>query len=352
MRLFATPPRCLRNGMLGLFAACLLGITAVAAVPPMAGHDGYRRYAIGDTDAARPGRIEPGLMLVGGGEWPHDAFRWMIERAGHGHIVILRASGTTEAQDEFYNDIGGIASAQTFVFHNRKAASNPAVIAAIEAADGIFIAGGDQSNYVRYWKGTPLNAALDRHVRAGKPLGGTSAGLAILGAWAYGAMDGNSMTSDVALRDPLGPGMTLVGDFLHMPYLEHVITDSHFSQRNRLGRLIAFVAKLRSEGVANVVGLGIDEGAALCINGVGIGRLYPGSENGYAWLVRPTQPAERVEHGQPLEFGAVRVTGIGAGSRLRLSSLSVTAPDFEKIADIHDGRLVLGEVPTPAPASR
>ena len=48
-------------------------------------------------------------------------------------------------------------------------------------ADGIFIAGGDQSNYVRFWKGTPVAEALDPHVRAGKPIGGTSAGLAMLG---------------------------------------------------------------------------------------------------------------------------------------------------------------------------
>src|SRR3546814_6824830 len=73
----------------------------------------------------------------------------MIARAGHGHLVVLRASGAAEAQDELYTQIGGVASAQTFVFSDRKAASDPAVLAALEAADGIFIAGGDQSNYVR-----------------------------------------------------------------------------------------------------------------------------------------------------------------------------------------------------------
>jgi cyanophycinase len=359
MSLFAKLSTSLARASSRLFAgialvACLLPAAAIAAqsAAPVAEGDGYRYYAIGDLAAPRPGPVEPGLMLVGGGQWPYDAFRWMIDRAGHGHIVVLRASGAAEAQDEFYNDIGGVASAQTFVFSDRKAASDPAVLAAIEAADGIFIAGGDQSNYVRYWKGTPLGAALDRHVRAGKPLGGTSAGLAILGAWAYGAMDGGSMTSKVALRDPLGPGMTLVDDFLHLPYLQHVITDSHFARRDRLGRLVAFVAKLRSEGVADVVGLGIDEGAALCIDGDGVGRLYPGVEGGFAWLVQPTQPPARVEHGRPLEFDDVRITGIGADSRLQLRDLSVTAPDFEKIASVHDGKLMLREVPEAVPAPR
>src|SRR3546814_5050418 len=72
-------------------------------------------------------------------------------------------------------------------------------------------------------------------------------------------MDGGSMTSEVALHDPFDPGVTLVDDFLHLPYLEHVITDSHFARRDRLGRLVVFVARLRGEGVADVAGLGIDE---------------------------------------------------------------------------------------------
>ena len=279
-------------------------------------------------------------MLVGGGDWPYDAFRWMIEKSGHGHLVILRASGAAEAQDEFFKGIGGIASARTFVFNDRKGASDPALLAAIDHADGIFIAGGDQANYVRYWKGTPLNAAIDRHVRAGKPIGGTSAGLAILGAYAYGAMDGGSITSVEAMRDPLGPAVTLVNDFLHLPYLEHVITDSHFAKRDRLGRLIAFVAKSRHEGAGGLVGLGIDEGAALCIDGDGVGRVFPGN-GGFAWLVRPTQPPSRLEAGKPLEFTGIRITGLGPGSRLHLPDLGVDAPAFTEVADVHDGRLAL-----------
>src|SRR3546814_20194404 len=115
------------------------------------------------------------------------------------------ASGAAEAQDGFYTQIGGGASAQTFVFSDRKAASDPAVLAALEAADGIFIAGRDQSNYVRYWKGTPLAPALHRHVPAGKPLGGPSAPLAILGPRASGALAAGRMTSDVPLHHPLPP---------------------------------------------------------------------------------------------------------------------------------------------------
>ena len=318
----------------------LAGMAACATTPRVAATgEGYVEYAIGDAAAPTPGQVQPGLMLVGGGDWPYDAVRWMSERMGHGHLVILRASGDVEAQEEWYRDIGGIASARTFVFSDRRAASDPVVLDAIRKADGMFIAGGDQANYVRFWKGTPLAQALDAHVRAGKPLGGTSAGLAILGAWSYGALDGGSMVSEDALRDPLNPGMTLVDDFLHLPYLEHVFTDSHFGVRNRLGRLVAFVADVRARGAGDIVGLGVDEGAALCIDGDGIGRLFTPVEGGAAWLVVPSRPASMLEAGKPLEISGVDVTGVGVGSRIDLRTLQVDAPAFRRVADAHDGQL-------------
>jgi beta-aspartyl-peptidase (threonine type) len=340
-----------------MLASLLLfaSLAACAATPPRpaATGVGYVEYDIGDPSVAATGPVQPGLMLVGGGEWPRDAVQWMSGRMGHGRLVILRASGDVEAQEEWYRDIGGIASARTFVFSDRRASSDPRVLDALRRADGIFIAGGDQANYVRFWKDTPVAEALDAHVRAGKPIGGTSAGLAILGAWAYGAMDGGSMVSEDALRDPLNPGMTLVDGFLHMPYLQHVITDTHFGVRERLGRLVAFVADIRARagGDAGVVGLGVDQEAALCVDGDGIGRLFSGVPGGAAWLVVPTAPASKLEAGSPLEISGVDVTGVGVDSRIDLKTLEVDAPAFRRIADARDGKLQVRDA-GPAPAGR
>ena len=311
-----------------------------AEVDPAAQRDGYLYFEIGDVAAPRPGGTEAGLMLVGGGDWPYDAFRWMIEKAGHGRIVILRASGTTNAQEEFFRDIGGITAAQTIVFQDRRAASDPDVLRIVREADGIFLAGGDQSNYVRFWKGTPLNELLDAHVRAGKPIGGTSAGLAILGGFAYGAMDGGSLVSADAMANPTGSEVTLVGDFLHMPHLRNVITDSHFGERNRLGRLIAFVARLsREQQRTDVVGIGIDEYTALCIDADGNGRVFTG-DGGHAWLVRPQRHADHFTEGKPLTFRRVPVIGLGAGSTIRFPDLQVQSPAFERQVDVVKGQLI------------
>lgn len=331
------------TGFLFLLSLSLLiaSSSAAAASPdPAAVRHGYEYYQIGNLKTSTPGHTEAALMLMGGGKWPHKAFAWFAAKGGHGHFVILRASGEDDMQRELYTEVGGVASVQTLVFHNREAASDPQVLEIVRHADGIFIAGGDQSNYVNFWKGTPLNVALNQHVEHGKPIGGTSAGLAILGAYAYGAMDGGSITSKEAMRDPLGKAMTLVGDFMHLPNMQRVITDTHFHVRDRLGRLISFVANLRHAGHADVVGLGVDQDAALCVDGHGIGRLFT-INNGFAWLVQPKGAPDRIEAGKPLDYLGTRITGVGTQSRIDLDDFKVSRPVFEAIADVRDGELTV-----------
>src|SRR5690348_10572545 len=86
----------LRTGFSLVFSLCLLmACSAAAAVSPdsAAIRQGYEYYQIGDLKAPTPGRTEAALMLMGGGKWPHKAFAWFAARGGHGHFVILRASG-------------------------------------------------------------------------------------------------------------------------------------------------------------------------------------------------------------------------------------------------------------------
>lgn len=347
MKAFKNP---CRTGRAVVIWTLMLGMSLMGAggwanpVDASAHRVGYDYYQVGDLGAARPGATEPALLLVGGGEWPRGALIWWVAKGGHGHFVILRASGADNLQQELYSKIGGVASVQTLVFHDRAAASDPQVLDVLRHADAIFIAGGDQANYVRFWKGTPLNRVLDRHVAEGKPIGGTSAGLAILGGYAYGALDGGSITSSEALGNPLGGQVTLVSDFLHLPHMQDVITDTHFNARGRLGRLIAFIANLRHAGHASVIGLGVDQGSALGVDGHGIGRLFTG-DNGFAWLVRPQGQPVRIRTGQPLDYPAVRVTGIGPGSRLDMRDFSVQQPAFEANAAVHDGKLSLHGAP-------
>jgi beta-aspartyl-peptidase (threonine type) len=305
----------------------------------------YAQYLLGDPKAPTPGKVEPGLLLMGGGDRNHDALRWFLKKAGNGHLVVLRASQAGEVGEEFYKDVGGIASVQTFVFHDREASYDRALLKALKNADGIFLAGGDQSRYVRYWKGTPVAAALDAHVKAGKPLGGTSAGLAMQGEYLYGAMDGGSQTSPRALADPLGAENTIETGFLHLAALKGVVTDTHFSERNRLGRLITFVAKAETLAGHPLIGLGVDESAAVAVEGDGTARVYA-TESGAGATVVQGGFADQQTEDAPMQLKQVNTVGVGIGSVLHLPAGTVDAPVFQHRYAVRDGVLLAQGLPT------
>src|SRR5436190_12371872 len=87
--------------------AFLFGIagSASAATPPT-----YDYYSTGKLKAPRAAKTESALLLLGGGDWPVPAFRWFVEKMGHGHLVILKASGDDDLQKEFVEGVGGAAS--------------------------------------------------------------------------------------------------------------------------------------------------------------------------------------------------------------------------------------------------
>jgi beta-aspartyl-peptidase (threonine type) len=321
--------------MMGLLLGCALAVPASAA--------DYGHYVLGDVAAKTPGPVQPGLLLMGGGDRNFDALHWFMKRAGNGHIVVLRASQAGEIGEEFYKDVGGIVSVETFVFKDREAATDAAMLRSLKRADGIFIGGGDQSRYVRYWRGTPVAVALDAHVRAGKPLGGTSAGLAMLGEYLYGAMDGGSQISPRALADPLGSENTIEADFLHLEKLKGVVTDTHFSERNRLGRLIAFVAKAESIAGRPLFGLGVDEDAAVAVDGDGNARVYATAAGAGATVVKGGFTAQ-VED-QAMQQTRVDTIGVGVDSLLHLPDGRVEKPMFEHHYAVRDGVLVAMDAP-------
>ena len=327
--------------MVSVFGAMRRGVVCMLALalslPALAGKPAH--YVLGDTGAKTPGKVQPGLLLMGGGDRNFDALRWFMRKAGNGHIVVLRASQAGEIGEEFFNEVGGIASVETFVFSDRDAATDPAMLRSLKRADGIFLAGGDQSRYVRYWKGTPLNRVLDRHVREGKPLGGTSAGLAMQGEYLYGAMDGGSQISPRALADPLGPDNTIETDFLHLALLKGVITDTHFSERNRLGRLIAFVAKAEAVAQRPLVGLGVDEDAAVAVEGDGSARVYATAPGAGATVVKGGFAQKQVED-EAMNLDRVDTVIAGVGSVLHLPSGRVEKPAAERQYAVREGVLV------------
>ncbi len=125
----------------------------------------YQYFLSGDARDVHP-KTAPGYLLAGGGNTGDDAFRWFLSLSGGGDVVVLRASGA-DAYHPYFHKLAKLDSVETIVFREAAAARDPFVLERIRNADALFIAGGDQWNYVRFWKDTPVQEAINQLLRRG-----------------------------------------------------------------------------------------------------------------------------------------------------------------------------------------
>ncbi len=202
----------------------------------------YQYIRIGNKEDIRT-KPTAGVAMMGGGDDLDDAFRWLCNKGKGGDFLVLRATGDDD-YNSYVNGLCKLNSVATLIIPNREAAQDPAVAEIIRKAEVVFIAGGDQANYIRGWKGTPVEDAINANVAAGKPIGGTSAGLAVQGEFVFGALGDNPDDEDLASTDvlpnPYFRRVTLVRDFLKIPHMGNLLTDSHFAKRDRMGEDVRF----------------------------------------------------------------------------------------------------------------
>ena len=237
---------------------------------------GYTQFFTGDTSDVETDPI-PGIVLAGGGGDSDEAMQWMLERADSGDVVVLRASGADGYNPYFFEELGVyVNSVETIRFDNASAANDPYVETQIRNAECLFFAGGDQYDYLSYWQGTPVQDAINYLINEkGVPVGGTSAGMAILSNWYY-APSGSAITAEEALSDPFHPDFTVLGqnDFLQVPFLDNTITDTHYEQRERPGRHIGFLARMATALQGQAFGIASNEYTAACIDENGMARAF------------------------------------------------------------------------------
>lgn len=298
-------------------ALALAGLAPPVAAEPRG--PGYAWYIIGDEADVTPA-TSPGYALMGGGRSVAAAFRWLIRTGGNGDVVVLRASQADE-YNRYIHGLEPMDSVETIVFAAKEASFDPFVLSRIRAADALFIAGGDQSNYARMWDDTPVEDAIEELAVRGVPIGGASAGLAILGEYAFTAREG-TIISHAALRKPYHERMTIDGTFLQLPGLENLITDSHFFQRHRQGRLIAFLARIVGDGHETTArGLGIDEGTAVLVEADGSGRVVGDHA---AWFIETEGVPEHLEPRDPLTYTGLRGYQVRQGGTFDLATWTGT----------------------------
>jgi hypothetical protein len=117
-----------------------------------------------------------------------------------------------------------------------------------------------------------VEAALQAHIDRGEPIGGTSAGLAVLGDVIFDARHGTVYPEEAAWN-AWNYYLTLTDDFLEV--LPGVLPDSHFQERGRLGRLVPMLARrIVEHGETGLLGVGVDAYSALTVDAQRRGRVW------------------------------------------------------------------------------
>jgi cyanophycinase-like exopeptidase len=308
-----------RKLMLILVTLCVLAAPLHAA----ANKSGFSSFIVGNpADAQQSPNLSPGLVLMGGGTDVDAAFQWMCQRAGGGDFVVIRTSGTDAYNPYIQQLCPQMDSVETIIITSTTGANSAYVSSQIQNAEALWIAGGDQSTYVNLWRGTAVQTGVNFLLNSKHaPVGGTSAGLAVLSQFIYTGELG-SVTSSQALANPFHRYVTLDRDLFQSVLGQNKIYDSHFVTRDRMGRSLVFLARIIDNGwAAQPRGIGIDEQTALLVlpNGaasmVGIGAAY---------FLQAPGPAQVLAAKTPLTYLNIGVYKLPQGGTFDFSTWSGT----------------------------
>jgi len=271
----------------------------------------------------------PAILLMGGGSEVDAAFSTRaFPIINGGDIVVLRSTGSSGYQSYFSSTIPALIpsgtraaltpnSVETLIVDSRTKANYDYVRYALDRAEMIWMAGGDQNDYTTFWKGTAVETALRAAYARGAVLGGTSAGAMVLGEYIYDPST-TAVISSEAVANPYRSSITISTDFLRIPTLFDTLVDVHFANRDRMGRLLTFMARLRQDARTSLItGIGIDENTALFVNSAGLGTmLVDGSGTGRAYILREDRldtARTRVASSQTLIYERIRRTKLAPG---------------------------------------
>lgn len=214
------------------------------------------------------------ICAVGGGsegtnDWNRAPYSWIVEKADSGKIVVLSVNDETTWIPDYFESLGA-SSSYNLRINSRTLANSQAMYDSIVAASGVFIKGGDQYNYINFWKGTLTEEAIKVVFNRGGVISGTSAGAMVLGEHDLSAKYGTYYPDD-ALSNPFINQSHVESDFLKL--VPGVLFDTHVIERARQGRMLPLFTKLNSNGINDITIVGIDDRTAICISPDGTGRV-------------------------------------------------------------------------------
>jgi cyanophycinase-like exopeptidase len=246
----------------------------------------------------------------------------MCQRAGGGDFLVIRTTGTDAYNPYIQQLCPQMDSVETIIITSVTGANSAYVSTQIQNAEALWIAGGDQSTYVALWRGTAVQTGVNFLLNSKHaPVGGTSAGLAVLSQFIYtGAL--GSVTSSQALANPFHRYVTLDRDLFQSSLGGNKLYDSHFVTRDRMGRSLVFLARIVNNGwAAQPRTIGIDEETALLVLPTGAATMVG---VGAAYFLQAPGPAQVLADKTPLTYLNIGVYKVPQGGTFNLSTWTGT----------------------------
>lgn len=348
----------------GLFVVWgfLVALAFAGPKPPSGGGSTlpFVNYSVGNLGDVASNLILGGPVLdLGGGGYDVDAaFQEMVDKirgcTGSActtkvDVVILRSSGSNGY--DVYLGLNGVDSIQTFVITSTTGANHPDVEAAIKAAEVIFFAGGTQCDYVKYFKGTKVETATEFAYARGAGVGGTSAGMAIMGSHVFDGCAAGTKTvvSSDMLANPYGTKIpaSFTTNFFAFSGMTPVMTDQHFEQRDRMGRLLVFLARQIQDqtlpvGATGIWGVAANEDTSVVVDKLGLATVRsndgttgvdpipPVSADPVAYFILADLPrgSFTCQAGTPLSYNGFKVWRRLPGQTFNMANKPTTSPDY------------------------
>lgn len=285
-------------------------LSILTLIPFMGFGQSYTSYLTGNTTdiVTNP---SGGVCLMGGATEDDNAMKWFLQRANGGDVLVLRATGSNGYNSYLYSGLGiTVNSVETIVCNSALASNEPYFLQKINQAEAIWFAGGDQWTYINYWRNTPISNAINLAIQnRNVVIGGTSAGMAIQGEYYFSAQNG-SVTSSAALANPFNNLVTVdASPFIQNNFLSNTITDTHFDNPDRKGRIVTFMARILNEQGSHSKAIACDEYSAVCIDTNGIARVFGGypTYDDNAYFIQSNcgltnQTPENCSSGNPLSW--------------------------------------------------
>ena len=206
------------------------------------------------------------LFIIGGGRRSPELMKTMLQAARLGkqdYIVVLPMSSaeTDTAYFYFKKSLNNLTS-QPIVNFNFTAdkQNHKAWLDSLKGAKLIFIAGGDQSRFMKAVLNTPIYNAIHQAYQNGAMIAGTSAGAAVMSKY---MITGNELRGDTAYNSTFRKVWDKNIEFTEgLGLMSNAIIDQHFIARSRYNRLLSAIAQF-----PNLPCIGIDEATAIIVQG-------------------------------------------------------------------------------------